>query len=47
MRAGDRKNPGRSHVFAVPLVMDNPVAGTPNAGAQTTVLNQAQVARGG
>jgi hypothetical protein len=47
MRAGDRKSPGRSHVFAVPLVMDNPVAGTPNAGAQTTVLNQAQVARGG
>ena len=42
MRAGDRKSPGRSHGFTVPLVMGNPVA-----GAQNQVLNQARVARGG
>jgi hypothetical protein len=45
MRAGDRKSPGRSHGFAAPLVMGNPVAGNPNAGnlnagTPNPVLNQ-------
>ena len=44
MRAGDRKSPGRSHGFAAPLMMGNPVvgnpnAGNPNAGTQNPVLN--------
>ena len=44
MRAGDRKSPGRSHGFAAPLMMVNPVvgnpnAGSPNAGTQNPVLN--------
>ena len=55
MRAGDRKCPGRSHGFAAPLMMGNPVVGNPNAGTQNPVLNlvlnlvlnQARVARGG
>jgi hypothetical protein len=45
MRADDRKSPGRSHGFAAPLVMGNPVAGNPNAGnlnagTPNPVLNQ-------
>jgi hypothetical protein len=42
IRAGGRKSPGKSHGFAAPLVVGNPVAGT-----QNRVLNQLRVARGG